>query len=130
MPLSRQHLAKFKDRLEHRRAELQEATRSAAQADEKNLSDIGGRVRDPGDEALAIQLADFNITSLQKDIAEFTETEAALKRIKDGVYGECEDCGGEIPIERLEAYPAARRCTRCQERLEIRTRGRDMTPTL
>jgi len=36
------------------------------------------------------------------------EVEAALKRIEEGNYGICEKTGRPIPVERLEAYPAAR----------------------
>ncbi|HVU80150.1 MAG TPA: TraR/DksA C4-type zinc finger protein [Candidatus Paceibacterota bacterium] len=38
------------------------------------------------------------------------EVEAALKRIKDGTYGTCEEGGEAIEEERLEANPAARTC--------------------
>ncbi|MDE2071524.1 MAG: TraR/DksA C4-type zinc finger protein [Patescibacteria group bacterium] len=34
----------------------------------------------------------------------------ALKRIEDGTYGKCEECGKEIEPDRLEANPAARTC--------------------
>lgn len=40
----------------------------------------------------------------------------AIKRIDLGVYGTCEDCGVEIPYERLEAVPDAVLCINCQER--------------
>ena len=36
------------------------------------------------------------------------EVEDALKRIEEGSYGICEKTGKPIPVERLEAYPAAR----------------------
>jgi len=41
------------------------------------------------------------------------ETKEALKRIEDGTYGICENCGKEIPIERLKAYPSAKTCMQC-----------------
>ena len=47
--------------------------------------------------------------------------EGALEKIEDGVYGECEMCGGEIGVKRLEARPVAELCIDCkgeQERLE------------
>lgn len=40
--------------------------------------------------------------------------DAALKRIEDGVYGMCSDCGIDIPAKRLEAAPEASRCITCQ----------------
>lgn len=42
--------------------------------------------------------------------AEHTEVLAALERIEAGTYGTCETGGEEIPLERLDAYPAARAC--------------------
>lgn len=32
----------------------------------------------------------------------------------------CEDCDGEIPARRRDAYPAARCCVRCQQQREMR----------
>lgn len=43
---------------------------------------------------------------------------AALKRIEAGSYGECTDCGTEIPAARLRAAPEAARCVACQSRSE------------
>ncbi|ADV47161.1 TraR/DksA family transcriptional regulator [Nitratifractor salsuginis] len=40
--------------------------------------------------------------------AQLEEVNAALKRIAEGTYGICEKTGKPIPVERLEAYPAAR----------------------
>lgn len=41
------------------------------------------------------------------------EVEAALERIKSGTYGLCSNCDKEIPVARLEVYPAAVRCLDC-----------------
>ncbi len=48
---------------------------------------------------------------------------AALEKIDQGVYGECENCGEEIGLKRLEARPVAELCIDCkaeQEKLERR----------
>lgn len=50
------------------------------------------------------------------------EIQAALERIADDVYGSCEDCKGEISLERLQARPAAPLCVHCQKRHEAHTR--------
>ncbi|HVZ42828.1 MAG TPA: TraR/DksA family transcriptional regulator [Ramlibacter sp.] len=39
---------------------------------------------------------------------------AALRRLKDGTYGSCEDCGEPIGEARLAAMPAALYCCACQ----------------
>ena len=38
------------------------------------------------------------------------EIEAAIARLADGTYGQCERCGRPIPAGRLEARPTATRC--------------------
>jgi RNA polymerase-binding transcription factor DksA len=44
-----------------------------------------------------------------------SEVLAALKRLDDGTYGKCEGCGEAIPVERLEALPAAPLCVTCKQ---------------
>jgi RNA polymerase-binding protein DksA len=44
------------------------------------------------------------------------EIDAALARIEDGTYGTCTNCGKQIPVERLEAYPWASSCIDCARR--------------
>jgi len=41
------------------------------------------------------------------------EIEGALRRIAEGSYGECEDCGTSIPVARLRIVPATRYCVNC-----------------
>jgi RNA polymerase-binding transcription factor len=47
---------------------------------------------------------------------------AALARVEDDSYGQCVDCGHEIPEGRLEARPDAARCVACQGKLAKRRR--------
>jgi DnaK suppressor protein len=56
------------------------------------------------------------------DTAEIVAVNAALKRIDDGSYGECVDCGTQIAEARLHAAPEAARCIHCQEKLEKASR--------
>jgi len=44
--------------------------------------------------------------------------EAALRRIQDGEYGNCQDCGEPIDPARLEASPEAVFCVACQKQRE------------
>lgn len=46
---------------------------------------------------------------------EMIEIDAALARIADGSYGQCEVCGGAIGRDRLRALPAIRRCVTCAD---------------
>lgn len=44
--------------------------------------------------------------------------DTALRRISDGSYGRCADCGGEICKTRLDVLPFALRCMGCEEKQE------------
>lgn len=44
--------------------------------------------------------------------------EEALVRIADKTFGECESCGDEIEVKRLEARPTATLCLMCKEEEE------------
>lgn len=54
----------------------------------------------------------------EHDVAEVLAIDAALARIEAGAYGECTDCGVDIPAARLHAAPEAARCIHCQEKVE------------
>lgn len=45
---------------------------------------------------------------------QLTEVNKALKRIDEGTYGICTNCGKNILPERLEALPSAELCIDCQ----------------
>ena len=50
-----------------------------------------------------------------------TKIDHALEKIEDGVFGECEGCGEEVGMKRLQARPVAELCIDCkseQEKLE------------
>ncbi len=53
-----------------------------------------------------------------RDRGKLSEIEDALERIRDNVYGTCEECGEPIAEKRLRALPAARVCVECQSRNE------------
>jgi len=44
------------------------------------------------------------------------DVNSALKKIKKGEYGKCENCGNNINIERLKVYPEARFCVKCDKK--------------
>lgn len=48
----------------------------------------------------------------------FRKVEEALLRIKDGSYGLCLECGGQISLKRLEVRPTAELCIDCKEAAE------------
>jgi DnaK suppressor protein len=42
-----------------------------------------------------------------------TRLKAALKRMDEGEFGYCEDCGEDIAVKRLEFDPSASKCIQC-----------------
>lgn len=48
--------------------------------------------------------------SRQRDLVRIEQAE---RRLRDGDYGYCEDCGEEIAEKRLAIDPMAERCVRC-----------------
>ncbi|NND85643.1 MAG: hypothetical protein HKN46_10895 [Acidimicrobiia bacterium] len=46
-------------------------------------------------------------------LAHVQQIDLALERLDTGTYGNCEDCGEPIPIERLRALPHTTRCVSC-----------------
>lgn len=50
---------------------------------------------------------------------ELQEIEAALRRMDEGRWGLCEDCGAAIGRQRLLALPEARHCLACRARPEL-----------
>jgi DnaK suppressor protein len=44
----------------------------------------------------------------------------AIRRISEGCFGECEECGDDIELRRLEVRPTATLCLNCKEEEERR----------
>ena len=47
------------------------------------------------------------------EIREIQQIGEALKRISEGTYGVCSQCGGDIDPKRLKVLPNATRCISC-----------------
>lgn len=54
----------------------------------------------------------------ERESAELVAIDEALKRVADGSYGLCVDCGESIATARLHANPVALRCVACQDKAE------------
>lgn len=117
--LSDEQLAQLKQRLETERQQLRKDIRDELlRTDEEQYGELAGQVHDSAEESVADLLSDLNAAVLGQSIKALREVEAAQERMKEGWYGRCEECQEEIPFERLDAYPAARRCMLHQEQYE------------
>ena len=124
MPINRRDVIQLASLIEERRAALlDEIHRGIARGRDETYAELAGATHDAGDEALADLVADLGNAEVTRDLAELRELDAARRRIADGAYGLCTDCGADIPLERLRAQPGAARCTGCQARHEKTYRG-------
>jgi DnaK suppressor protein len=55
------------------------------------------------------------VSNLDRDCMELRLARAALRRIRNGSFGTCQECEGDIHPKRLAAMPWAVLCIRCQE---------------
>lgn len=58
-----------------------------------------------------------------RELAELGAVSAALRRLKEGGYGLCTDCGEGIAFDRLKVEPWALRCIACESRRERSARS-------
>ncbi len=59
-----------------------------------------------------------------REVLYIKKIDEALARIEEGIFGDCDACGDEIELRRLEARPTATLCVGCkeeQERKEVLT---------
>jgi len=95
---------------------LDDQTRTATGGDSSgNLSNTPLHLADLG---TAVYLQELNATLLENQEYIRDEVLHALKRIDEGTYGNCENCGRPILEERLELLPYTRYCTACAEALQ------------
>ena len=73
---------------------------------------------DPLDDAVARNALDVAVSTVNCDYETRRQIKAALERIENGEYGECQSCGEQIEPRRLNALPWAANCVQCQQRLE------------
>jgi DnaK suppressor protein len=65
---------------------------------------------------------------IQMKAETLNKIDAALRRLEEGTYGDCFECGDEIVAARLRALPFAVRCKDCEEARETAAqRDRIMT---
>jgi len=119
MALNRRQMIELTRAMTERRQALLEEIRSeVARTREEQYETVAGATPDLGDQSVADLVADVDQAEVTRDLAEVRALDAAIRRVLDGSYGLCADCGGAIPLERLRAQPSASRCVACQERRE------------
>lgn len=128
--LTKDQLAQLKQKLiERQRVLVAEVKEKREQAAAEGNDDAMGTVGDAGDESVLRMATDLDLQEAGRDVEELNDIDAALRRMDDGTYGTCEECGQEIGLRRLEAQPTATRCILDQEKYE-KTHAHRAMPTL
>jgi DnaK suppressor protein len=76
------------------------------------------RAMDVGDVSLIdlLQSIDVKLINIQQE--DLIKMDAAERKLSEGTYGICEECGLDISDTRLAALPYAIRCIDCEEKFE------------
>ena len=106
-------IPKFKKRLLDKERELQS---DIARLEDEARAPGEAEVGDESDAATASQSASESLQEGALASQTLVEVQDALRRIEDGTYGKCIQCGREIEPARLEAIPWARYCLKDQEK--------------
>lgn len=116
--------------LEQRAQALREELReTVARTNQEKAQLLRDEVRDDGDESFLDLITDVNQAEVSRDLHEYRLVRDALRRMYTGEYGICENCGRDIPLQRLQAQPYATRCLPCQQQFEHLT-NQARTPSL
>lgn len=97
-------------RLRLRERELRTALHAAGPAQDDHLPEV----QDFKDVAAEESRAWLDEAAYAHAAEELSQVLAAQRRVDDGTYGLCEDCGEAIDQRRLLVLPATRYCTACQ----------------
>ena len=73
---------------------------------------------DPADRATAESDRSFTLRLRDRERKLIKKIQQALQRIEDGSFGECDECGDDIGVERLKARPVTTLCINCKSRQE------------
>jgi DnaK suppressor protein len=110
-----ERLQALRQRLENQRDEIlnmyKQDLRAGQESADDGTEDIVDRANNAYNRELMFSLSDSERNTL-------LQIENALRRMDEGSYGRCANCGQTIVILRLEALPWARFCVDCQELAE------------
>ena len=109
------HLAFFKKKLTEWKIDLVKANNEALY---NSSMDDNSTSADIVDQASSYTEKNVEMRAINRQIKLITKIDSALKRIKDGTYGFCEDTREPIGLKRLMARPVATLSIAAQEKHE------------
>jgi DnaK suppressor protein len=84
--------------------------------------DENGNFPDPTDRASMESERSFTLRIRDRERKLIAKIEEALRRLEDGSYGVCEECGEKIGAARLKARPVTTLCIDCKSVQEVAER--------
>ena len=109
------HLAYFKQKLIEWKSDLVKANNQALY---NSSLDDNSTSADIVDQASSYTEKNVEMRAINRQIKLISKIDSALKRIKEGTYGFCEDTGEPIGLKRLMARPVATLSIAAQEKHE------------
>ncbi|MGZ3810058.1 MAG: TraR/DksA family transcriptional regulator, partial [Bacteriovorax sp.] len=106
---------KLLEQFENLFLELKKNTLNEMKLEDKNFTWEKG---DEVDQSLEDQERAMNLKLLGRHSFMLKKIDGALFKIKNGTFGKCEECEGEIEMNRLRARPVATQCIACKEEEE------------
>jgi DnaK suppressor protein len=104
--------------LEKKRSLWNELRNELFRDTEEGLHDQMALALDPAEKGLVSVLEDTGLKVADIRRQELTSMDEAMGRLERGTYGICEECGEDIPEERLRVMPFARYCVKDQGQKE------------
>jgi len=84
----------------------------------EDMTDTMEVFADPADRATMESDRAFTLRLRDRERRLIKKIQGALKRIEDGAFGICEECGEDISVARLKARPVTKLCIKCKSRQE------------
>jgi len=109
------HVAYFKKKLTEWKAELVKANNEALY---NSSMDDNSTSADIIDQASSYTEKNVEMRAINRQIKLISKIDSAIKRIKDGTYGFCQETGDPIGLKRLMARPVATLSISAQEKHE------------
>jgi DnaK suppressor protein len=117
--LSKTDVDWFREKLESQRVGAKQLLRGA---EEEQKALIVERPPELGDFCIESAARDYLFERINQQRRLISRIERSLKHIQVGTFGECINCGEEIPRKRLDAMPWTEYCLQCQDEHERMTR--------
>jgi RNA polymerase-binding transcription factor DksA len=113
-------LKKIKEKLEQDKIKIEKQLKGFAKKDKNLKGDwdtIYPRLNNNSLEDEANEVEEYgNLLPVENTLEiELEKIDKALRKIKDNKYGLCEECKQPISLARLEVYPQAACCQKCQK---------------